>query len=111
MPAGRESSTLLSFVTKTVYVCTTNTVLHIGQFITSIVIETIQNFLCKYIFPFEFLFVSNKESLFQGSYSKITVISRAKTRLVYVESKTKKKKKHTHTERNICLIYSETNDL
>lgn len=92
MPAGRESSTLLSSVTKTFYVCTTNTVLHIGKFITSIVIETIQNFLCKYILPFAFLFVSSKESLFQGSYSKITVISRTKSRLVYVEGKTKKKK-------------------
>ena len=87
MPAGRESSTLLSFVTKTFYVCTTNTVLHIGKFITSIVMETIQNFLCKYILPFAFLFVS------QDSYSKITVVSRTKSRLVYVEGKTKKKKK------------------
>ena len=100
MPAGRESSTLLSSATKTFYVCTTNTVLHIGQFITSIVIETTQNFLCKYTFPFEFLFVSSKESLFQGSYSKITVISRTKSRLVYVESKTETHT-HTHTLREI----------
>ena len=98
MPAGRESSTLLSFVTKAFYVCTTNIVLHIGKFITSIVMETIQNFLCKYILLFAFLFVSNKESLFQGSYSKITVISRTKSRLVYVESKAKKTKQNTVRE-------------
>ena len=98
MPAGRESSTLLSFVTKAFYVCTTNIVLHIGKFITSIVMEIIQNFLCKYILLFAFLFVSSMESLFQGSYSKITVISRTKSRLVYVESKAKKTKQNTVRE-------------
>ena len=98
MPAGRESSTLLSFVTKAFYVCTTNIVLHIVKFITSIVMETIQNFLFKYILLFAFLFVSSMESLFQGSYSKITVISRTKSRLVYVESKAKKTKQNTVRE-------------
>ena len=44
--------------------------------------------------PFAFLFVSSKESLFQDSYSKITVVSRTKSRLVYVEGKTKKKKEN-----------------
>lgn len=53
--------------------------------------EIIQNFLCKYILLFAFLFVSSKESLFQGSYSKITVISRTKVDWFMLKAKLKKK--------------------